>query len=189
MGLVLDVPPEKEGPQKPGMPPGLGAPTACPYLSLFLGLLILALRVDPEVEPLQQNPRALLQAEGRNHAAFGRVWVRGCPVSFLKQRLRGPWATRGQKEDRQGTTICWEGAHEALPSLLIHSPFVREEPEIREDKMLLGGCVPPEAVSKLSISLCRPVRSGLVSGFQNFLRWLSLPCQPSFMPGLEAEDV
>ena len=52
-GYDLDVPLESEGPQKPGMPPGVGALTACPYLFLFflhfksqlpsLGHLILAL--------------------------------------------------------------------------------------------------------------------------------------------------
>lgn len=54
----------------------------------------------------------------------------------------------------EGTTICWEGAQQASPALLIHSPFFREELEMREDKMLLGGCVYFESASKLSVFPC-----------------------------------
>ena len=54
----------------------------------------------------------------------------------------------------EGTTICWEGAQQASPALLIHSPFFREELEMREDKMLLGGCVYFESATKLSVFPC-----------------------------------
>lgn len=57
--------------------------------------------------------------------------------------------------------------HQALPSL-ISNPFVREELEVREDKVLMGGCHPPEAVSKFRTSPSCLQGSGLVSACQNF---------------------
>lgn len=60
--------------------------------------------------------------------------------------------------------------HQALPSL-IGNPFVREELEVREDKVFMGGCHIPEAVSKFRTSPSCLQESGLVSAFQNFLRW------------------
>lgn len=32
---------------------------------------------------------------------------------------------------------------QALPSLLINHPFIREDLEVREEEMLMGGFVPP----------------------------------------------
>lgn len=129
---------------KPGMPPGLGAPDSLSLSLSFLpfkppaaqlSLLILALGLPWATWAASKSS---LQAEGL-HCLWQSIG-QNCPVSLLKQTQRTMGDERPRGRTGEGTTICWEGTQQALPALLIHSPYFREELAVSFEAVSCAAC-------------------------------------------------
>lgn len=147
----------------------MGALSACPYLTLFF------LHFKPQLLQLGSSEPPPQGRATQSHLRRGcglscsqrggTLWLlaecgSGCPDP-PEAKTQGRRAAR--REVRQRDCYLWVRHPPGSSSLLIHSPFIREELEVREEKMLMVPVVSPEAVYKFSISLCCPQGSGLVS--------------------------
>ena len=159
------------------MPPGLGALTACPYLSLFflpfkpqlpsLSLLILALGL-----PWATSAGSKSSLAGRReelHCLWQSIGQR-CPVSLLKQTQR----TMGDERPQGGQVKGPPSVGKAPGRLCLLSSFTAH---------FLGR----NWLFLLRLFPVQPERSGLAFGLQHFHRWWSLPCQPSLTFRLDTE--
>ena len=69
-----------------------------------------------------------------------------------QQRLRGSQGGWGEAAVSVLQGPYSEG--QTSPSLLINHPFIREELEVREEEMLMGGCIPPFPNSAFPFAVC-----------------------------------
>lgn len=174
-GYDLDVPLESEGPQKPGMPPGLGALTACPYLfpSCLSSLSCPVESSDPcPGATLSHLSRVQELSAGRReelHCLWQSIGQR-CPVSLLKQTQR----TMGDERPEGGQVKGPPSVGKAPSRLCLLSSFTAH---------ILGR----NWLFLLRLFSVQPARSGLAFGLQHFLRWWSLPRQPSLACRLDTE--
>lgn len=158
-----------------------------------MGLPSLPLGVGPPIATSIESTSSL-PTQKRSRIVFGAACGSGLscePPEAKTQRTVDEERSEG-RTGKGPLSVLALTLHQALPSL-INNPFdlLGRYRKVREVKVLMGGCDPPEDLSKFSISPSCLQGSGLglgcrISSGGHRAVQVVVSHQPSLMPGLES---